>query len=299
MILRRVSGLTFVPNRKRMKKLLLITFLGFFSVVPSTIVLAQNAGLANPVITEIMYNPPEAGNDTLEFLEIYNPNLGSSFDLSGAFFSSGIEYTFPVGYTLAPDSYVILSGDSVIFEAAYGMPSFEWTGGTALSNDGEGLTLRSESGSVLDTVYYDDTNAWADADQTGYSLVLCDPYADNNLPSSWTLSENPTGIVVNSMEIYADPGAASTCTPTGISEQESDGLAAFPNPSNGNFRIQMAASNEATTIRIFNTMGQVMYSTVVASGTTSAELDTDLKAGHYIFSIEQGNEMNRMKLVIQ
>lgn len=282
-----------------MKKNLLYTLLGLASVISTTSVFAQNAGLASPVITEIMYNPPETGNDTLEFLEIYNPNLSNSFSLGGAYFSSGIEYTFPSDFVLDPGAYVLLSGDSVIFEEWYGIESFEWTGGTALSNDGEGLTLRNGNDFVLDTVFFDDTNAWADADQTGYSLVLCDPNADNNLPGSWTLSENDFGLTVNSLGIFADPGQAATCMTVGIADDNVITTAVYPNPSKGNFRIELEPSNQVSTILIYNMMGQTVYTESIATGTSTINLNTELTAGQYILSIENGKERNRTKLSIQ
>ena len=32
---------------------------------------------AQVVITEIMYNPPESGQDSLEYIELYNNNAGA------------------------------------------------------------------------------------------------------------------------------------------------------------------------------------------------------------------------------
>lgn len=288
-----------------MKRLLLsITFLSFL-FIGSKNVDAQPipGGGISPIITEIMYNPPESGNDTLEFVELYNPSTTANINLAGYYFSSGVEYTFPAGVTLAPGAYVLISGDSVVFEEWYGIESYEWTGGTALSNSGEGLTLRNAGGGIADTVFFDDTNAWPDADGTGYSLVLCDPSADNNLPESWTASENATGIFVattpDPTQVFADPGAASTCTTVGVSEMDENQTLVFPNPSNGNFRVQFEASNETSLIRVYNTVGQVVFTESLAAGVGSIELNTGLKTGHYILSIENGNSIERLKLTVQ
>ncbi|NCP46491.1 MAG: lamin tail domain-containing protein, partial [Flavobacteriales bacterium] len=48
---------------------------------------------ADLVITEIMYNPPESGTDTSEFIEIYN-NGASAINLQDFTCTGGI-YTFP------------------------------------------------------------------------------------------------------------------------------------------------------------------------------------------------------------
>ena len=284
-----------------MKRLLLsITFLSFL-FIGSKHVDAQPLPPANtmPVITEIMYNPPEGGNDTLEFIEILNPSLTAAINMGGYYFSSGIEYTFPAGFVLGTGEYVLISGDSVIFEEWYGMEAFEWTGGTALSNDGEGLTLRTAAGAIADTVFFDDTNAWADADATGYSLVLCDPSADNNLPSNWTLSENATGLIVNALEIYADPGQLSTCTATGISDDNVITTLVYPNPSNGEFRLQMEALTETARLNIYNNAGQVVTTRSLAEGTTTVAVSETLAAGYYTLAIERSDATERIKLIIE
>ena len=61
-----------------MKKVYLITFLSIVFACIGFNTSAQN----DIVITEIMYNPPESGTDSLEFIEIYNKGEGT-IDLSG------------------------------------------------------------------------------------------------------------------------------------------------------------------------------------------------------------------------
>lgn len=288
-----------------MKRLLLsITFLSFLFIGTENLD-AQPLPPGNtfPVITEIMYNPPESGNDTLEFLELHNPSTTASINLEGYYFSSGIEYTFPAGASMAPGSYVLISGDSVVFEEWYGLEAYEWTGGTALSNNGEGLTLRNAGGTVADTVFFDDNVDWVDADATGFSLVLCDPSADNNLPENWTLSENATGIVIattpDPTEIYADPGAASTCTLTGIMDDNIITTVVYPNPSNGEFRLQMEPLTETATLKIYNNAGQLVTTRTLNEGTTSVFMSESLSAGYYTLAIEKGNAIERLKLIIE
>ncbi len=50
--------------------------------------------IAEIVITEIMYNPPESGTDSLEFIELYNKGVEVE-NLGGYYFADGIIYTFP------------------------------------------------------------------------------------------------------------------------------------------------------------------------------------------------------------
>ncbi|MFT4544709.1 MAG: hypothetical protein ACI9EQ_001171 [Bacteroidia bacterium] len=258
-------------------------------------------GGVSPVITEIMYNPPEAGNDTLEFIEILNPSLTVTINMTGYSFSSGITYTFPDGFVLGTGEYVIVSGDSVIFEDAYGVPAFEWAGATSsLSNSGEGLALRNASNTVVDTVFFDDAVAWpSEADGDGYSLTLCDPTSDNNLPESWTLSENATGILIDGSEIFADPNAASTCTLTGINENEAISTVVYPNPTEGAFSMKFEAFENNGTLRVFNSVGQVVYTETIATGTSTLNINADLKSGFYILSLENDKSIERHNLVVK
>lgn len=71
---------------------------------------AADVGLLPPQITELLPNPNGTGTDgTDEFIELYNPN-GAVFDLSGFVLQTRLttkhSYTFPIGTTLPPKSFV-------------------------------------------------------------------------------------------------------------------------------------------------------------------------------------------------
>ncbi|HAP68982.1 MAG TPA: hypothetical protein DCR04_04540 [Flavobacteriales bacterium] len=282
-----------------MKKNLLYTFLTAvavtISIFPS---MGQSSGLAFPVITEIMYNPPEINADSLEFIEIYNPNMTDPLDVSGYYFSSGVDYTFPAGSVIPANGFAIVSVDSVAFENTFGIPAFEWPLG-ALSNSGEGIALRNSDDFVVDTVFYDDSNSWADADGTGFSLVLCDPNSDNNLPESWTLSENATGLTVNATAIFADPGQAATCITVGIADDNVITTAVYPNPAKDVFSMKFEPTQEVGALNIFNNLGQVVYTETLSLGTTSTTIDSQLPSGLYIVSLNVGDKREQLRLIVQ
>lgn len=157
------------------------------------------------VITEIMYNPPEYGTDSLEFVEIYNNGI-DAVDLEGMYFSDGITYTFP-SVMLQPEHYLVVCVDSTAFLNTFGFSALQWTDG-ALSNGGEDLEIRDRFGNPLDFVAYNDELPWDTlADGFGPSLTLCDPSLDNTLPESWIASYEPAAINANGDTIYASPGA--------------------------------------------------------------------------------------------
>jgi PKD repeat protein len=155
------------------------------------------------VITEIMYNPPEAGNDSLEFIELFN-NGDEPVDLEGYYFTEGISHTF-TSVTLNPSDYYVLCIDSVAFHNTFGMAAIEWDGG-ALSNGGEDIILVNPEGRVVDSLVYDDNLPWDTlAYGHGPSLTLCNPGSDNALPENWSASTEFAAVNANNDTIYATP----------------------------------------------------------------------------------------------
>ncbi|HMS99861.1 MAG TPA: lamin tail domain-containing protein, partial [Saprospiraceae bacterium] len=132
---------------------------------------------AQVVISEIMYNPPETGEDSLEYIELLNVS-GIQINLQDMKFTAGVTFTFP-NYTLAPGQSVVVAKDSTAMKLVFGVSTLQFTG--ALSNSGEGIVLSDVQDNIIDEVVYDDAGAWPlEADEGGASLVLCDPTLNNN-----------------------------------------------------------------------------------------------------------------------
>jgi len=168
-----------------------------FSIIPP-------AALPNVVITEIMYNPPESGTDSLEFIEIYNNDV-ISVNLQGWYFSLGVVYVFP-NYTLAPGAYCVTAVKSSAMLNTFGVTALQWTSG-GLSNSGEAIELRNAGGEIIDNVTYDDVAPWpASAAGYGPSLTLCDPSSDNSLAANWSASIEYAAVNTAGTNIYATPG---------------------------------------------------------------------------------------------
>ena len=161
------------------------------------------------VISEIMYNPPESGTDSLEFIEIYN-NGADAVDLEG-WTLSGATFTFPA-VTIGAGEYLVTCVNSSAMATVLGVTTdLEWTAG-GLSNGGETLQLLNATGGIVDEVTYDDGGDWPTApDGGGSSLVLCDPSSDNDLGTSWLAASTSTGATIADTEIFANPGLESGC----------------------------------------------------------------------------------------
>lgn len=258
------------------------------------------------VITEIMYNPPESGTDSLEFVEIYNPT-GNAIDLSGYFFRDGVELVFPEGSEIAAYGFVITAVDADIHNTWFGNTAFEWTSG-ATSNGGEELVLVAPSGSVADSVNYDDVAPWPGgpngqgADGGGYSVVLCDPFSDNNDGSNWSLAAVSAGFVINDptfgqFDVYADPGA-SNCFTVGVDEEIITTVAKlYPNPNNGEFFVDLSGTTVSSHVEIYSVDGKLVRRFTVASN-GKTPVSENLDAGIYHLVLTTGSERETIKMVV-
>ncbi len=165
------------------------------------------------VITEISYNPPEPGTDSLEYIEIFNAG-NAPVNLNGYSFADGVTYTFG-NVVLMGKEYITVAKDSGAMFSTFGVSTLEWTSGT-LVNGGEEIVLVNNLGDTLDFVDYDNSSPWPSAaDGGGPSLVLCDAFTDNNDGNNWDTSATPAlfpGIFGSPNAADASCGAAP-CPP--------------------------------------------------------------------------------------
>ena len=127
-------------------------------------------------ISEIMYAPSEATE--YEFIELHNTSTNTTLDLTGAAFTSGIDFTFPAGCTLEPDGYLLIveTEDIAAFRTAYSLSTDIQIAGSysgGLSGSGETITLKTAAGGTLICDFeYKDNHLWPlAADGAGHSLV--------------------------------------------------------------------------------------------------------------------------------
>ena len=182
------------------------TALGSFSA-------CSNVNIPQLTITKIMYHPQATtqfpDGDDLEFIEIRNTG-STTVNLSGLYFrGTGFVYQFPANATLGAGLCVIIAGNATVFQERYGFaPYGEFT--RQLSNSGEELILSDAFGNVIDYVAYSDASPWPDADGNGSYLKLAGMTLDNNLPGSWTASNDiitsiETPATVINYSVYPNP----------------------------------------------------------------------------------------------
>ena len=149
------------------------------------------------VINEIHY---DEDNKTIrsEFIELFNPS-NNSVDLSGYYFSSGIDFEFPAGTILPAGGYLVISENPATMLSHFGYSEAlgPFANGSSLKNSGERITLRNPAGTTIDEVDYQLGFPWPTVGndigtpQVSPSIELTNPLLDNDLGGSWRASGFP------------------------------------------------------------------------------------------------------------
>ncbi|MCD4744929.1 MAG: lamin tail domain-containing protein, partial [Bacteroidales bacterium] len=211
------------------------------------------------VITEIMYNPPESGEDSLEFIELYN-NGNIIINLEDFYFSKGIEFTFPY-IEFEPEDYLVIAKSSDAILNTFEIASLQWISGS-LKNCGEEIEIKDIYGNVVDYVNYSDDPPWDTlADGYGPSLTLCNPNDDNSNPLNWQASDEFVTLNSNNDSIFASAGGPCgfyVWYPQFIKYKTEINI--FPNPNNGKFfiKIDFVESSEFE-ITVYNILGKKVF----------------------------------------
>jgi len=145
------------------------------------------------VVSEVMYHPVEDngtpdGNETLEFIELYN-NRAVFEDLSGYAFTNGIGYTFGPGTIIGAKEYLVVALDPNTLEAAYEISGVHGPFTGRLNNDGERVELSNANGEIIISFRYNDGRPWPTSpDGTGHTLILAKLGGDPEEWSTWSPS---------------------------------------------------------------------------------------------------------------
>jgi hypothetical protein len=192
-------------------------------IIEAEFIAAPIADASNIVVSEIMYNPAGQSEES-EWIELMNISA-DTIDLSDLTFV-GIEYTFPLGTTLAPGARIVVVKNQTVFAAAYNTAGMNIAPGefatTSLDNTGEELALIDATGTDARRFTYNDKSPWPTApDGDGYALVLIAPESspDHTVPTNWRSS-------------VALGGSPSTTDSVGFTgdpdlDADADGLSAF------------------------------------------------------------------------
>ncbi|MFT4526148.1 MAG: hypothetical protein ACI85F_002313 [Bacteroidia bacterium] len=241
-----------------------------------------------PMISEIMYDSPRLSDDSLEFIEIYS-TVNRMMD--GEEIRGDIYFRFPDEYIMFA-GYLIVARDSVAFERNFGLEAFQWD--TSILPDQGGLLV------FMDSIFYYNHAPWPEnANGTGASIGIGDAWHYTSLGENWCESSNNTGIVIDGITIYADPGEFSNCNSTEIIEiVEESKFKIFPNPSDGQFNLNLPVDLRQKEIQILDLSGKLMHQCTVNAGSTTKTFNLNLESGCYILKAFIGESIITEFLII-
>lgn len=249
---------------------------------------------AQVIINEISYNSPESGNDSLEYIELYNAG-NTHEDLTGWHFTSGIEDTLPTVH-LSPGQYFVTAINSKAMLGVFNINTHQWSGG-ALNNSGELIVLVDASGNLIDSVRYEDGDPWPlEADGMGPSLELTNPASDNNDGSNWHASTRSTGVTINGIDVRGTPGTQNSTAISGIIYLHENEIKMSPNPANS--FTSLLSNYIIASVSIYAIDGTQLMTQPVNSNSTLIDL-ANLANGLFIIkaSTKEGVWVSRLSII--
>jgi hypothetical protein len=158
------------------------------------------------VFNEIMYHPQDP-ESTREWVELHN-QLSLDMDVSGWSIAGGIDLVFPEGTVIPAEGFLVVAASPTDLTAETGITNVIGPFSNRLSNSGETLTLRNNSGRVMDEVRYDEKELWpVAADGSGASLAKRQEDLSGGDAVHWTWSR----------QIGGTPGRSNFPDPTTLS----------------------------------------------------------------------------------
>ncbi len=228
------------------------------------------------IINEINYHSSD-DFDTKDWLEFHNAG-DNLVNIGFWYFKDDNEenvFTFPEGTTIEANGYLVVCRNIENFSTFWpDVDNFIGEFDFGLNNGGELIRLFNASGTVVDTVNYDDEGQWpTEPDGLGPTLQLSDPTLDNAIAENWFAA---TGT----------PGAPNMPNATENPELNAS-IKVFPNPVSNVATIKIESQEviESGTIFIFDNFGQKIQQ-IPFDGSTILHVDTgNLSPGFYILRI--------------
>ena len=206
------------------------------------------------VINEINYNA-SLDFDPGDWVELYNP-MDHPVNVSGWVFKDEDDlhaYTFPSGTEISSGGYIVIANDMTAFHNLFpAVTNYVGSMGFGLAGGGELIRLYNNTGTLIDTVNYDDVAPWPTRpDGQGATLELLSPDLDNALGQNWKAS---------GINTHGTPGAANSVN-VGFEEfvaAEKLTLTIYPNPiqTTATIRINTSLAIDGGTLEIYDLAGQ-------------------------------------------
>ncbi len=156
------------------------------------------------VFNEVMYHPI-TNEPTMEWIEVRN-QLAVDVDISSWSIAAGVNFTFPANTVVRGGGFAVVAVSPDTLKAVLGNTNVLGPFLGRLSNNGDRLELRNNSGRVVDEMNYGVDGDWPVApDGSGASLAKRDRDSASGPPENWLWSEQLGG--TPGAENFAIPGA--------------------------------------------------------------------------------------------
>lgn len=258
-----------------------------------------NDGTAPVTVTKTPFvNNLYIGNIGLQYGKTYNVTLQATSVTGTGPVSNGCPLT------IGAPSVAVYTGCGATYTSLYktiqntgcaGASSIEWlftplSGGAAISKTiapfSTGLVLSTVPGLTMGETYTVQVRATANGLTGPYSSSSCEITlgsssaklaSDNSVPDKGNTTEESSLIA-------------------GIEQQGSEQLKLFPNPNAGNFVIEL---QENAQVNIFNSLGELVLSQEMYSGTTQVDLSNFGKGIYFLVMTPEQGKSIRTKVVVQ
>jgi hypothetical protein len=252
------------------------------------------------VINEIMYNAA-AGMDSKDWIELYNPQTTDQ-NLSGWFLKdedSVHTFFIPPGTIIRAQGYMVICEDSAHFKQVY--PDVNTFAGNISFGFGgkDQVRLYTPEGHIVDSILYDNSSPWpADANGSGYSIVLVDPAVDHTLSSNWARSGQFGGSPGRQNLTGGDTAVPDNPLPADFVLEQN-----YPNPFNPYTVIRFSVPRQSPVeLEVFDLLGRyagTIYSGQLAPGQYSVTWRPEnLSSGVYIYRMRAGDFVQVRKIVL-
>jgi len=156
------------------------------------VVYSQSGDLV--VFNEINYNSA-ADFDPKDWVELHNPH-DFEINMTGWIFKDGDDahgFRFPDQTIIKPHGYLVICRKMAKFQSLFpGVTAVVGDFEFGLSSDGELIRLYDRLGTIIDSLTYLNRAPWPhEADGSGATLELLNPYQDNSIASNWSASTPP------------------------------------------------------------------------------------------------------------
>jgi hypothetical protein len=270
-----------------------------WSALRSIRLLKKNEDLSMLKFTELHYHPLDSlnGLDTIndknyEFIELKNTGT-QALSLKGLALDTGIVYTFKPNDVLQPGSFYVIASTRRHFYDRYGRLS-SGSYKKNLSNAGETITLRTETGETIAELSYTDKLPWEEAaDGKGFSLVptVRNPTGNPSDPTYWKASHRLHG-----SPFADDPQSTVTVKDTELLQAF---INVYPNPASEFLHIHLPNDSAPCDLRFYALNGSLAAKVRLEQSQTLVPTHLNLGPGIYILQASTSKHQQRIKITIQ